>query len=126
MTDRSIAFARRLEREASSTPAQIDRGFLLALGRLPTDVERTRLESYVADMTEYHRHNEPQPVTYPVEITRSLVEEFSGQPFEYQEILPTFENYTPDLKAGDVSAETRALADACLLLLNTNEFLYLD
>ena len=63
---------------------------------------------------------------YPTQVTRSLVEEFSGKTFEYQEVLPTFENYTPDKKAADVSAETRALADVCLLLLNSHEFVFLN
>ena len=67
-----------------------------------------------------------QPVNYPTEITRSLVEEFSGQVFEYQEILPVFESYVPDRKPADVAPETRALADVCLLLLNGNEFLYVE
>ena len=62
---------------------------------------------------------------YPTQITRSLVEEFSGQIFEYEEILPVFDDYQPDLKAADVDArQTRALADVCLLLFNTNEFSY--
>jgi hypothetical protein len=53
------------------------------------------------------------------------VEEFSGEPFDYQEILPAFAAYQPDVKPADVSAETRALADLCLLLFNTNEFIFL-
>jgi hypothetical protein len=53
------------------------------------------------------------------------VEEFSGKPFEYTEILPRFENYQADASAADVAAETRALADLCLLLLNTNEFIFI-
>ncbi|MCP5550872.1 MAG: hypothetical protein H7A53_08280 [Akkermansiaceae bacterium] len=36
------------------------------------------------------------------------------------------EDYTPDTKASDVSPETRALADVCLLLFNSNEFVYLN
>ncbi|MFT5108462.1 MAG: hypothetical protein ACI9UA_004106, partial [Pseudoalteromonas tetraodonis] len=40
------------------------------------------------------------------------------------EILPVFENYERDKKAADVSAETRALADVCVLVFNSNEFLY--
>ena len=77
-------------------------------------------------MVAYHRKTPTKPVTYPTAITRSLVEEFSGKPFEYQEILPAFESYTADKKAADVSAETRALADVCLLLLNANEFIYVN
>ena len=125
MTDRSIAFALRLEREAKTPAAQIDRAFQLALGRTPSETERKRMTAYLSEMQTYHRGVQPEPVKYPTRITRSLVEEFSGQPFEYEEILPAFENYLPDKKPADVSAETRALADVCLALFNTHEFAYL-
>ena len=76
-------------------------------------------------MTAYHEGVTPEPPEYSKAITRSLVEEFSGSVFEYEEILPIFENYVADLKAIDVDPKTRALADLCLLLFNTNEFTYL-
>ena len=57
-------------------------------------------------MEEYHEKTPAPEVRYPTRITRSLVEEFSGSPFEYEEILPVFENYTPDKKAADVSPAT--------------------
>jgi hypothetical protein len=76
-------------------------------------------------MQSYHADINPEPVNYPSKITRSLVEEFSGQPFDYEEILPAFASYQPDTKPADASPETRALADMCLLLLNSNEFVYL-
>lgn len=126
MTDRSIALAARLQRESSSIPEQIDRAFRLTLARNASTEETASMLKYVEDMQAYHEEMKPEPVSYPVHITRSLVEEFSGQPFEYEEILPVFENYQPDRKPIDVSASTRALADMCLLLLNCNEFMYVD
>ncbi|MCH2388799.1 MAG: hypothetical protein MK240_11415, partial [Opitutales bacterium] len=81
--------------------------------------------AYVEEMREYHKNHDPELVTYPTSVTRSLVEEFSGLPFEFEEILPVFENYTPDKKAIDVDADTRALADLCLVLFNSNEFLHI-
>ena len=126
MTDRSIAFAQRLQQEADEPAAQIHRAFELAFGRSATDEEAARLLQYLTDMIAYHRESPARPISYPSEITRSLVEEFSGKPFEYQEILPVFDDYVPDTKAADVSPETRALADVCLLLMNANEFLYVN
>ena len=125
MTDRSLAFAQRLEREASSTESQVERAFQLTLGRQPDADELNRLTEYVKRMQSYHADIAPEPVHYPSKIKRSLVEEFSGKPFEYEEILPSFGSYQPDTKPADVSPETRALADMCLLLLNSNEFIYL-
>lgn len=124
MTDRSIAFALRLEAEASTLSEQIDLAFELAFNRKPTAPEKRSLLSYAREMQDYHRDVVPEPVTYPTKITRTLVEEFSGQPFDYEEILPNFEVYEPDAKAADVAPETRALADICLLIFNTNEFIY--
>ena len=79
---------------------------------------------YIEDMRVYHQRFEVEPVEYPTAIIRSLVEEFSGKPFEYNEIMPVFEDYIPDKKAADVSPETRALADLCLVLFNSHEFVY--
>ena len=43
---------------------------------------------------------------------------------EYEERLDVYEDYLPDTQAADVSAETRALADVCLLYFNSNRFIY--
>ncbi|WP_253158894.1 PSD1 and planctomycete cytochrome C domain-containing protein [Stieleria tagensis] len=126
MTDRSIAMALRLQKESEELPRQIDRAFRLTFGRAATESELENLGRYVSEMVDYHQTVDPKPVVYPVSITRSLVEEFSGNVFEYEEILPVFEHYQQDKKAADVSPQTRALADMCLLLWNTNEFMYVD
>ncbi|MCA9059963.1 MAG: DUF1553 domain-containing protein, partial [Planctomycetaceae bacterium] len=126
MTDRSIAFALRLQQDSRNPNAQIRNAFKLAFGRDATVNELQRLSNYFRDMVDYHSQTPAMPVNYPTEITVSLVEEFSGQVFEYQEILPVFENYIADMKPADVSPDTRALADVCLLLLNANEFVYVD
>jgi len=124
ITDRSIAFAKRLEAEANDTKTRVARAVSLAFGRSPTDAEQERLTRYVNEMQRYHENHVPTHVVYPTKITRSLVEEFSGRPFEYEEILPGFENYQPDTKPSDVSPATRALADMCLVLFNSNEFVF--
>ena len=124
MSDRSIAMALQIQKSSDKLPAQINRAFLRALTRMPTKSERRSMVNYVTEMTEYHEEHVPSETTYPTKITRSLVEEFSGKPFEYEEWLPVFENYSPDAKPSTVDAKTRALADMCLLLLNSNEFVY--
>jgi hypothetical protein len=115
-----------LQKESQDVKSQIGKAFALVLGRQPTAAEQSRMLTYVNDMSRYHKGVEVPPVKFPTEITRSLVEEFSGQVFEYTEILPVFERYVADKKAADVSAETRALADFCLVLFNSNEFMFLN
>ncbi len=125
ITDRSIAMAERLESEASELDAQIESAFQHVLGRKPDGIELKRLKDYAAEMVAYHQTAKPERPEYPTTITRSLVEEFSGDTFEYEEILPYFESYQPDTKPADVDAETRALADVCILLFNSNEFVFI-
>ncbi len=137
MTDRSIAIAKRLIEDSNmddsnivETPDRIERqiksAFETVLLRNPTTIERERMKAYVVDMIAYHDQTEVPKRTYPVAITRSLVEEFSGQTFEYEEILPVFANYQADTKADEVCSHTRAIADMCLLLFNANEFIYVN
>lgn len=134
MTDRSIAFARRIEREANKKvgnlfPTDDDvhlvrRAVQLAFGRVPSKKEQAQLLEYYQEMKSYHADNTPEEVKYPKQVVRSLVEEFTGKPFEFIEILNVYKNYEPDAKPWTVDSDTRALADVCLLLLNSNEFMF--
>ena len=123
-TDRAVALALTVQGEADTVAGQLSRAFLRTLGREASERELSSLTEYVGRMAEYHSQTPAEPVHYPTSIRRSLVEELSGQPFEYDESLPVFEDYVPDTKPSDVSPQTRALADACLVLLNSNEFMY--
>lgn len=125
MTDRSIAFALRVQKEEKDDAAAVvRRAVQLAYGRMPTEEEQQSLEGYLTEMLAYHKENEPTPVEYPTQVTRSLVEEFTGEPFEFIELLNVYNDYVPDAKPWTVDASTRALADVCLLLINSNEFMY--
>ncbi len=124
MSDRSIGLALRLQKERKGLKQQLKYAFKLVFGRNIDSDELTRLKKYVQQMETYHQEHQPKAKTYPKEIVRSLVEEFSGKPFTYTEWLPGFNDYVPDPKPWTVDAKTRALADACLLLMNANEFVY--
>ena len=124
MTDRSVALAQRVQTQRSGTEQQIVYAFELAYGRQPRSRELLSLTAYVEEMVTYHREHNPEPVLYPTNVTRSLVEEFTGETFTFDEILPVFEDYVPDTKSASVSAEVRALADLAMLLFNSNEFVY--
>jgi mono/diheme cytochrome c family protein len=123
-TNRSIAMAVQLQGEAKAPADQIASGYERAIGQAPNDAIREKLLQHYQKMIDYHRQHKPKPVTYPTRVTRSVVEEFSGDPIFYEERLDIYEDYVPDQQAADVSAETRALADVCLLLFNSNAFIY--
>lgn len=125
MTDRSIAFALRVQKEHPDAPEEwIRRTIQLAYSRMPTPDELKSLSAYLHEMQTYHQENQPVPAEYPTQVIRSLVEEFTGEPFDFIEKLNVFEDYVPDAKPWTVDADTRALADVCLLLFNSNEFVY--
>ena len=126
MTDRAIAFAVRVRKEKPGDSAGwIRRAVQLAYARVPNRAEQKNLHAYLVEMQGYHALHKPAPVEYPTQVVRSLVEELTGEPFEFIEKLNVYENYVADAKPWTVDADTRALADVCLLLLNSNEFLYL-
>jgi hypothetical protein len=61
----------------------------------------------------------------PLSVKRDAVEENTGEKFSFQEKLPGYADFIPDLQPSDVDAHTRALAYVCLVLMNSNEFSYL-
>jgi hypothetical protein len=124
MTARSIALALRLQREARSTRDRIARAFELSFSRRPSHAELETLTTHYDTMVAYHRAHQPEATEYPTSLTRSLVEEFTGEAFEYEEHLHAFQDYTPDPQPADVSPETRALADVAMLIFNTNEYTF--
>lgn len=128
VNDRANALAVRIHKltqnKSSSINAAVSIAFQSILGRKPEPQEHERMVDYLKAMVSYHQEVKPEPATYPTSITRSLVEEFSGRPFEYEEILPNFRNYKADIKADQMDAPQRALSDLCLVLFNTHEFMY--
>ena len=123
-TDRSIAMARRVAREAGTLEQRVDRAFQLALGRAASPEERVKMSAHVRKMAVYHEQHPPEPVSPPSELDRTVVEEMSGLALHYKEPLDAYDDYLPHVKPWDVEPETRALADLCLALFNANEFIY--
>jgi hypothetical protein len=122
--DRALALAAALEKLPGGPDAVIERAFGLCYGRGASAEERSRCREHVAKMTEHHRRNPPKPVPLPTRVTRRMVEEMTGEEFTWEEELDGMKGYQSDLKPWDVSPRTRALADLCLVLLNSNEFLH--
>ncbi|MEK6479909.1 PSD1 and planctomycete cytochrome C domain-containing protein [Catalinimonas sp. 4WD22] len=122
---RALAMALRLEEEAHSLEEKIKRGISLAWNREASQQEIQSSVEYVQEMIAYHEKNEAVHQTYPVKVERTMFEEMTGEEFSYTEHLDIYENYQADAQAWEVPAETRALSDFCLVLFNTNEFVYI-
>jgi hypothetical protein len=102
----------------------IRRAFHLTLGRAAGDDEVEVCLAHWSAMTERHETLTFEPTTLPPRITRSAVEEMTGEVFEYVEVLEQHQDNVSDLKPWQTSARERGLADVCLVLLNLNEFVY--
>jgi hypothetical protein len=124
--DRAIALADRLRKEQHSDPMTIGRLFQLALSREVTE------EEVAACLLHWQKATgEEEMKTYPskplrTEVTRTVMAEKTGEPYQFVEQMPVYRHYQPDLQPGDVDAKTRGLAQVCLVVFNLNEFAYLD
>ena len=121
---RALALAQRLEQESKDLDGQLDAGFRLVFGRLPREAERKACLAHLARMTEHHLHNPPVRREFPTKVDRKMIDEQTGLPFAWTEKLHGMDEYEADLQSADVEPHTRALAEVCLVLLNSNEFLY--
>ncbi|MCC6356375.1 MAG: PSD1 domain-containing protein, partial [Verrucomicrobiae bacterium] len=121
---RALALAQRLKRETGSPATAIDRAFALAYGRSPTGPERTECLDHWRAMVERHATLEFPRAQPARELVREAVEENTGQRFVFREPLESAPDFVPDPQHADADPGTRALADVCLVLLNSNEFAY--
>jgi hypothetical protein len=120
--DRALAAARRLEGMSPDLPGRVRAAFRLAYGRPPSPRELELATSHVDRMRE--RRDAPVRVAPPLSVRREMIEEFTGDVVRWVEELDLMKGFVPDLKPWDVGPDTRALAQLCLVLFNSNEFLY--
>ena len=127
---RALALANRVWRETEGVSDEqkgltaISRCFELALGRQPSDEEATE---FVGHWQKLRATLPQQPRSGPPVLTkvkREGVEENTGERFTFEEQLFSNDEFEPDLQPSDVGRDVRALADICLVILNSNEFVY--
>lgn len=62
----------------------------------------------------------------PSRIMREAVEENTGERFTFEEHLYAMEDFVPDIQPESCDSRIHALADVCLVLLNSSEFSYVE
>lgn len=123
VNDLALAMAARLEREASGVEARIGRAFLLAYGRPAEAAEIAVARRHYERMLVFHRANPAPGKRAKQPLVHKITSELTGQVFLFtqpEEPVAMEANLHPS----EVSAETRALSDVALVLLNANEFVY--
>tara|TARA_R110002096_G_scaffold147671_17_gene307726 strand:+ start:1468 stop:4155 length:2688 start_codon:yes stop_codon:yes gene_type:complete len=124
--DRAIAFAKRLTEEGNPAEKTIQRAFELALARSPSEEELATCLTHWETMAREEASSNHEPKSFPIRIKRTVMAEKTGEPYDFFEEMPAFENYQPDTQPIDVDPKTRGLAQVCLVIFNLNEFAYLD
>ncbi len=125
--DRALALAvRLLELGEDSAEEIIRRAFALTLSREPSAEELSVCVHHWQEAEAYEEDAIYPKKTFPTEITRTVMAEKTGEPYDFVEVRPAYARYRPDWQPGDVDARTRGLAQVCLVLFNSNEFAYLD
>jgi hypothetical protein len=111
-------------KSASRSPkAAIERVFRQALQRRPSSQEMMRCLEHLERMNRYHAAVPSRAEAAPKRIVRSIIGELSGKQFDFEEDWDPA-TYEFNLKPGQVTDRVRALAELCLVLLNSNEFAY--
>lgn len=124
--DRALALAHRAIKDSDSDQAAIATCFERALSRSPRPEELTLCLEHWKTIEAMIDEAVPSTEMPPLEIIREAVEENTGDRFTYTETLYSNAEFVPDLQPNDVDRHTRALADVCLAIFNSNEFAYVD
>ncbi|MFZ4767842.1 MAG: DUF1553 domain-containing protein, partial [Roseimicrobium sp.] len=121
---RALALAHRAVKETRTDKEAIARIFALTFSRPPNAGETQSCLAHWRDIEALLGSEKPTTQKPPLEVRRDAVEENTGEKFSFNEKLHANAEFVPDLQPADVDARTRALADVCLVLLNSNEFAY--
>ncbi|MCA9046065.1 MAG: DUF1553 domain-containing protein, partial [Planctomycetaceae bacterium] len=121
---RALALANRLLSETNSDAEALTESYRLLYSRSPTREE-------AADILKFWKNLEAslpetlEPIeSQPLEVVRTAVEENTGEHFSFTETLYSNRDFVPDLRPYQVNRHVRAFADICLVLFNSNEFVY--
>jgi hypothetical protein len=121
--DAALALAARVDAVPRSDEARVAELFRRIYQRTPADREMRAVRAHLKKMTSHHQSTPPpgKPVFQP--IVHRITSELTGEAHQFtQERDP--EPYEPNLHPSEVKPETRALADVALVLMNSNEFVY--
>jgi mono/diheme cytochrome c family protein len=122
--DRALALADRIHKQGQPIEDQVRAVFREVLGRSPGASELEMSLEHVQQMLAQHQLHDPPRVDPPQTVRRSYVEELTGEDFVWDEELIGMDQFVADLKPWQVDPPTRTLGELCLVLMNSNEFVY--
>jgi len=121
--DMALGFAARIEKESNTAAARIERAFRLAYGRAPAADELRATMTHLDKMTRHHQGMAPVARPEKKPVVHMIMSELTGEVFRFVQPEDPVD-FEENLHPSQVGAETRALADFALALLNSSEFVY--
>ncbi len=121
---RSLALANRTLQTSSDDRQALESCVQAVLNRPPSNEELNMLLEHWSRLESCIDDTPGGSVAQPLSVVREAVEENTGEKFIFEEELTSNAEYVPDLSPADVDPHVRALADLCLVLFNSNEFVY--
>jgi mono/diheme cytochrome c family protein len=121
--DLALAMAARIESEAETPEGRVERAFELAYGREPSRQERALALDHLNELAAHHAEHPAAPPEIEPPVVHTITSELTGERFQFtqpEEVIDFEQNLHPS----EVSAETWALADLALALMNSNELVY--
>jgi hypothetical protein len=122
--DRALAMANNVSMQSNTDINCLKSIYLKSYGREPTVNEISLCLKYWKQMEIVEHNRVLIPRELPYKVKREAVEENTGENFTFDETLHAYADFVPDLQPEDVSAKVRGLADVCLAIMNSNEFVY--
>lgn len=122
---RAVQLAQRaLADNNHSIQSVVDRLFLYAFGRKSDEVERNAAIQHWETMDKVRTAIPIQLENQPLVVRREAVEENTGEKFQFDERLYENGEFVEDVDIKACDSRTLALAEVALVLLNSNEFIY--
>ncbi|MEQ1828025.1 MAG: DUF1549 domain-containing protein [Pirellula sp.] len=121
---RALSLAARACKENLSDEETLKRVYQIVFSRSPSDSELSACMGHWRKMETIQSSSEFNEHKLPTKVRRDAVEENTGEKFSFEETLHSNADFVSDLQPHEVDAKTRALADVCLVLFNSNEFIY--
>lgn len=130
---RSLALANRVLKEfkpEGKTPSDVERKqiihrlFKMVLMRQPSEFEVAQCVMHWNNTARMSKDSKVHLERPPVRVLREAIEENTGERFSFTETIYANADFVPDLLPEDCDEETRSLAEVCLVLFNSNEFIF--
>ena len=122
--NRALALANSISKSGKSAEEKIIDAFRKVYRRDPTSSEITVSKAHLSEMLSYHKTHKIEKKELPQFFDAEFIAEKTGRPVTWRQFLNNLKSYERDLMPWEVDAEVRALYELCLVLINSNEFLY--